>query len=183
MTTSLQPLSYVPLPSFVRPLLGMSNEKGISTAQAEKQGPYWSLRPSECAICTEEAEPTISHIIAPDASERALEISASEKWMPDTPPTHPLNTPYITSCGHAYCYVCVADRMLRTADDTGGPWECLRCLTPVVRIHRADSDSPGFGEDTRVRTIGSGSYDMDGSSLVDFDSDAISSTSPLSDSD
>ncbi|KAF8607723.1 hypothetical protein BDV93DRAFT_467252, partial [Ceratobasidium sp. AG-I] len=113
MTTSLQPLSYVPLPSFV--------------LQSEKRGLYWSLPPSECAVCAEEAEPTISHMIAPDASEHALEISASEKWMPDTTPNHPLSTPYITSCGHAYCYVCVADRMLRTADDTGGPWECLRC--------------------------------------------------------
>ena len=183
MTTSLQPLSYVPFPSFVRPLLGINSEKDTLATQTEKRGPYWSLPSSECAICAEEAEPTISHIIAPDASERALEISASEKWMPDTPPTHPLNTPYITSCGHAYCYVCVAYRMLRAADDTGGPWVCLRCLSPVVRIHRADSDSPGFGEDPRVRTIESGSYDMDGSSLVDFDSDAISSTSPLSDSD
>ncbi|CAE6443400.1 unnamed protein product [Rhizoctonia solani] len=181
-SASLQPLSYLPIPSYFRPMLGLDKDKA-SAPEKERHGPYWSLPTSECAICTEEAATTVAHMIAPDASERSQELAASEKWMPEAAPTHPLNTPYITSCGHAYCYVCVADRVLRAADDGGGLWECLRCTAPVLRIHRADSDSPGFGDDLRTRTIASGSFDMDGSSLVDFDSDAISSTSPLSDSD
>ncbi|KAJ1308493.1 hypothetical protein OPQ81_004197 [Rhizoctonia solani] len=181
-SANLQPLSYLPIPSYFRPMLGLNKDK-VSNPDTERRGPYWSLPSSQCAICTEEAATTVVHMIAPDASERNQELSASEKWMPEAAPTHPLNTPYITSCGHAYCYVCVADRVLRAADDGGGPWECLRCTAPVLRIHRADSDSPGFDDDSRARTIASGSFDMDGSSLIDFDSDAISSTSPLSDSD
>ncbi|CAE6405314.1 unnamed protein product [Rhizoctonia solani] len=177
-SANLQPLSYLPVPSYFRPI-----KEDTSTAEKERRGPYWSLPTSECAICTEEAATTVAHMIAPDASERRQELAASEKWMPEAAPTHPLNTPYITSCGHAYCYVCVADRVLRAADDGGDVWECLRCTAPVLRIHRADSDTPGFGDDLRSRTIASGSFDMDGSSLLDFDSDAISSTSPLSDSD
>ncbi|KAG8722821.1 peroxisome assembly protein (Peroxin-2) [Ceratobasidium sp. 394] len=184
LTTSLQPHSYLSLPLFIRPLFGLPPASALSeTNKPELQGPYYALPPSECAICAEDAAPTIPHSTAPDLSERTQDIPPTEKWIPEKAPTHPLNTPYITSCGHAYCYVCVADRMLRAADDGGDTWECLRCLAPVVRIHRADGDSPGFGEDLRTtRTVGSGSFDVDGSSLVDFDSDAISS-SPLSDSD
>ncbi|KAF8709392.1 Pex2 / Pex12 amino terminal region, partial [Rhizoctonia solani] len=177
-SANLQPLSLVP--SYFRPMLGIKEDS--SAIEKELRGPYWSLSTSECAICTEEAATTVAHMIAPDASERRQELAASEKWMPEAAPTHPLNTPYITSCGHVYCYVCVADRMLRAADDGGELWECLRCTAPVLRIHRADSDTPGF-DDPRSRTIASESFDMDGSSLIDFDSDAISSTSPLSDSD
>ncbi|QRW02091.1 peroxisomal biogenesis factor 2 [Ceratobasidium sp. AG-Ba] len=182
LTTSLQPTS-ISLPAFVRPLLGLPPvPTSPQMAKSTRQGPYYSLSSSECAICTEDAAPTASHIIAPDSSERTQDIQAAEKWIPEAAPTHPLNTPYITSCGHVYCYVCVADRMLRAADD-GDMWECLRCLTPVVRIHRADGDTPEFGEGPRTsRTVGSSSFDVDGSSLVDFDSDAISS-GPLSDSD
>ncbi|KAF8759869.1 Pex2 / Pex12 amino terminal region [Rhizoctonia solani] len=177
-SANLQPLSLVP--SYFRPMLGIKEDS--PAIEKELRGPYWSLSTSECAICTEEAATTVAHMIAPDASERRQELAASEKWMPEAAPTHPLNTPYITSCGHVYCYVCVADRMLRAADDGGELWECLRCTAPVLRIHRADSDTPGF-DDPRSRTIASESFDMDGSSLIDFDSDAISSTSPLSDSD
>ncbi|KAG8743375.1 peroxisome assembly protein (Peroxin-2) [Ceratobasidium sp. 414] len=181
LTTSLQPHSYFSLPLFIRPILGLPPALAPSEpTKPERRGPYFALPPSECAICTEDAAPTISHSIAPDSFE---DSPTGEKWIPEKVPTHPLNTPYITSCGHAYCYVCVADRMLRAAEDGGDTWECLRCLASVVRIHRADSDSPGFGDDSRTtRTVGSGSFDVDGSSLVDFDSDAISS-SPLSDSD
>ncbi|EUC67429.1 peroxisomal biogenesis factor 2 [Rhizoctonia solani AG-3 Rhs1AP] len=181
-SASLQPMSYLPIPSYFRHMLGLSKDKA-SNLEREHRGPYWSLSTSECAICAEEAATTVAHMIAPDASERSQELAASEKWMPEAAPTHPLNTPYITSCGHVYCYVCVADRVLRAADDGGGLWECLRCTAPVLGIHRADSDSHGFGDDLRTRTAASGSFDMDGSSLLDFDSDAISSTSPLSDSD
>lgn len=184
MSSSLQPASYLPVPSFIRPMLGLGNKNPAVSGQRERRGPFWSLPPSECAICAEEAAPAIARTIVSDAPERSQDLTASERWMPEVAPTHPLNTPYITSCGHAYCYVCVADKMLRAADDGDECWECLRCATPVVWTHRADSDVPGFGGGwSRSRTIGSSSFDVDGSSLADFDSDAISSSSPLSYSD
>ncbi|KAK0191129.1 peroxisomal biogenesis factor 2 [Armillaria mellea] len=53
------------------------------------------------------------------------------------PPAYPLYTPYITSCGHVYCYHCIAERMMRTADDAEDEgWECLRCTEAVRGAER-----------------------------------------------
>ena len=50
-------------------------------------------------------------------------------------PRFPLTIPYIATCGHVYCYYCVADWILRIADEGDEEipgWECSRC-TRVVK--------------------------------------------------
>lgn len=54
----------------------------------------------------------------------------------DGEPPYPITTPYLASCGHTYCYVCLAERMLRDADDGSRGWTCLRCAEEVRSADR-----------------------------------------------
>lgn len=49
---------------------------------------------------------------------------------------YPITTPYLASCGHTYCYACLAERMLRAADDSSRGWTCLRCAEEVRSADR-----------------------------------------------
>jgi peroxin-2 len=51
------------------------------------------------------------------------------------PPAYPLYTPYRASCGDVYCYHCVAERMMRAAEEEE-VWECLRCGEGVRSVDR-----------------------------------------------
>lgn len=65
-----------------------------------------------------------------------------ETTQDDEVPPFPIYTPYITSCGHVYCYHCIAERMMRTADeglDSG--WQCLRCAESVKSADRLEAES------------------------------------------
>lgn len=82
--------------------------------------------------------------------------AAPPETTPDSdeePPPHPLNTPYITDCGHTYCYVCVTGRMMRTADDASGSgpggtrWECLRCAENVGSVDRLEAEAEDVGSE------------------------------------
>ncbi|KAH7911577.1 Pex12 amino terminal region-domain-containing protein [Hygrophoropsis aurantiaca] len=106
-----------------------------------RRGKYASLPADQCAICAENAS---FNLTLSDASNM---LSSSTSTFPPTnpalssasqppshetpddqsPPAFPLNTPYITSCGHTYCYTCIAGRMMDEADVIGIGWECLRC--------------------------------------------------------
>lgn len=98
-------------------------------------GKYFRLPDDQCAICVENAG------FLPSAS--------IQSFYPDNPTkpgsNYPLNTPYITSCQHKYCYVCIADRLLRAVDGGETSWECLRCGSAVVTTQRvtgiSDKDS------------------------------------------
>ena len=108
--------------------------------EQSKRGKYWSLTQDQCAICVENAslslnlsEPTNAFTTLTFTSTPGLEASTSDDQTfsgsgPSfEPPIHPLHTPYITSCGHIYCYYCLSERMMRCADDGVDGWECLRC--------------------------------------------------------
>ena len=125
------------LPVLPRSLRSDDDESG-----AVSKGKYASLAESQCAICVEDAT-------------TLLPIHASTSIH-----AHALNTPYITSCGHTYCYTCVADRMLRAGDDGDEYWECLRCDGWVKYIHRLEERA----EDGTGTSEGSG-YDLDEMSL------------------
>jgi len=137
---------------------------------ALKRGKYWSLPKDQCAICVENtsfslnlSEPVnafTSLTIAPSGSmdPSMSERPASPESDPTSePPTHPLNIPYISSCGHVYCYHCLTERMMRTADDgvDEGRWECLKCgegvkgaerwVGDIVEEHETGSDWDGDG--------------------------------------
>jgi peroxin-2 len=54
----------------------------------------------------------------------------------DAEPSYQITTPYLASCGHTYCYACLAERMLRAADDGSSGWMCLRCAEEVRSADR-----------------------------------------------
>lgn len=83
----------------------------------------------------------------------------------DAPP-YPINTPYITSCGHIYCYYCISERMLSTSDERSGVgargtmWECLRCCAGVFGAHRVET-AVAYGDSSEEMDFDFGSEDLD----------------------
>ncbi|KIM90935.1 hypothetical protein PILCRDRAFT_811429 [Piloderma croceum F 1598] len=164
--------------SIAQTILGASGTNNEHKEVLPKEGKYSSLSRDQCAICAENAsfslnlsEPvnaftSLVNLPVPsmDPNTSMSEKPASPESDPlSEPPTHPLNTPYITSCGHLYCYHCLADRMMRTADDEG-TWECLRCREGVKGAER------WVGDVTEEQNEGS-EWDGDGfSSISDFES-------------
>ena len=124
------------------PILPGSLRSDNNEGDAVPEGKYASLAEGECAICAEDAA----------------------TLLPAHPSTsshiHPIHTPYITSCGHTYCYTCVADRMLRAGDEGDEYWECVRCDGCVKYIHRLEERT----EEGTGTSEGSG-YDLDEMSL------------------
>lgn len=125
--------------------------KGAATA---KQGKYWALSRDQCAICAENASFSLN-LSEPENAFTSLSVApipftdstgigtVSQDLDPTSAtPVHPINTPYITSCGHIYCYHCLTERMMRTADDgiDEAGWECLRCEEGVKASERWAGD-------------------------------------------
>ncbi len=99
-----------------------------------KEGKYLTLPEGHCAICVEnaalksrESEPTY-----------ALQSVGFLEPLPEEHSSYPIYNPYQTSCGHVYCYHCVAEKILQTAieAETKFSWECLRCGEGVKEVHR-----------------------------------------------
>ncbi|KDQ64645.1 hypothetical protein JAAARDRAFT_167135 [Jaapia argillacea MUCL 33604] len=143
---------FLPLPSYVKSYLGIDSSsspdgKGRTTTP-KKKGKYHSLSPDQCAICAENASYNLNISDPTNAftSLTAVTTHQPSSTGPDQPspdpvhsdaeaPTYPISTPYVTSCSHVYCYVCLAERMMRAADD-GEIWECLRCGELVRSVDR-----------------------------------------------
>jgi peroxin-2 len=120
-----------------------------SSKSGAKIGKWHNLHIDECAICADNAVLDASHLSVPASmSSYAFgtpATSASTMAVPNStevPPRHPINTAYMTSCNHLYCYICLSDAMLRARDDGGSPWECLRCASSVTWCERAEADVP-----------------------------------------
>jgi peroxin-2 len=120
------------------PAILSNTSKGAPQSYLRKHGKYEALPADQCAICAENASYTLNLGYAADtlsvtsATEGALETTRNDDVLP-----FPIYTPYIASCGHSYCYHCIAERMMRTADE--GPdsgWECLRCAESVKSADR-----------------------------------------------
>ncbi|KAJ7684035.1 Pex12 amino terminal region-domain-containing protein [Mycena rosella] len=148
-------------PSFFQP----------SRLDAPKSGPargkYWTLPQDQCAICAENASFSLNlaepaNAFTSLAASLPGNASSPESTTPgsDTePPLHPIHTPYLASCGDVYCYHCIAERMMRAADEEEGQkWECLRC---GQRVESADR---------LVVEVESGGSEVSGSDY-DFSSD------------
>ncbi|KAJ1792360.1 peroxisome assembly protein (Peroxin-2) [Coemansia sp. RSA 2399] len=90
----------------MRAAVGISASASVDPAVA-------ALPPSVCAICVADAESPA------DAD-------------PDGELAHRAANPYVTPCGHTYCYVCIKMRMMAEADECA----CLRCGKIVDRIYR-----------------------------------------------
>jgi len=88
--------------------------------------------------------------------------------VPDAnmPPPFPITTPYRASCGHAYCYFCLSEKIIHFSvgndnDEDDGYWECLRCEQRVTSAERVLGIDGGRDED--------GVDSLDGLSDVDRD--------------
>ncbi|KAJ8590868.1 hypothetical protein M405DRAFT_895709 [Rhizopogon salebrosus TDB-379] len=112
--------------------------------RAPKRGKYYALPPEQCAICAENSSMDVnlgdaagalaSYTPAfPTSSNNGSDDNDIEE---DGEPPYPITTPYLASCGHTYCYVCLAERMLRDADDGSRGWTCLRCAEEVRSADR-----------------------------------------------
>jgi len=87
------------------------------------------LPDAECAICHERARNTISQ-----GSDRSKGV-------------HLIQTPYVTPCGHRFCYFCVSEKILQAAEEDSY-WECLRCSRPVYNVLRCqEGESDDQSED------------------------------------
>ncbi|KIK37641.1 hypothetical protein CY34DRAFT_810130 [Suillus luteus UH-Slu-Lm8-n1] len=129
--------------------------------RAPKRGKYYSLPPDQCAICAENASLNVnlgdaagalaSYTPAFPASSNS-DVSDNSTDGDGEPP-YPITTPYLASCGHLYCYACLAERMLRAADDGSCGWTCLRCAEEVRSADRYKLESES-GNLRRSSTLG-----------------------------
>ncbi|KDR83605.1 hypothetical protein GALMADRAFT_219427 [Galerina marginata CBS 339.88] len=122
--------------------LKLHTNTDIAADSPTKRGKYWTLQQDQCAICVENAKfnPNVSE---PTNLFTSFAASSSNVPSPDgpsdtEPPPYPIYNPYQTSCGHIYCYHCIAERVIRTADEADDEmgWECLRCGEEVKEAHR-----------------------------------------------
>lgn len=78
-------------------------------------------------------------------------MSTQAEGSEQEPPAYPINIPYVASCGDIYCYSCIAERLMRTADDLDQQrgWECLRCGEEVTGADRYEVEvtEPESGSD------------------------------------
>ncbi|KAF7301792.1 hypothetical protein MIND_00744900 [Mycena indigotica] len=114
-------------PSFLR---GTTESKLKTT-----RGKYWSLPQDQCAICAENASFNLN---LADPTNALTSLTTSVGPSEDgEPPLYPIYTPYVASCGDVFCYHCIAERIMRAADEEDGQkWECLRCGQPVESADR-----------------------------------------------
>jgi len=125
------------MPLFGMSGLGIHESTGNSVRKATTgQGKYWALSEDQCPICAEDASASIINP-HPNIFTPSLTVAASSSIAPtNDPPQFPIQTPYVSSCGHVYCYVCLSERVLRAADDGELGWECLRCEAIVLSADR-----------------------------------------------
>ncbi|KAI0092641.1 peroxisomal biogenesis factor 2, partial [Irpex rosettiformis] len=176
--SQLSPSSLLPSP--IRAACGLATNTS-DTKESRRKGQYWSLPLDQCAICYEDASTNLNltdsanaltSLANPTYSTLSTSTSPpdSTEGQEDEPPQHPIHTPYVTDCGHIYCYVCVTSRIIRTADDASGSgpggtrWECLRCGENVTTADRFEVDIEGgeseYGSDALSFDYGSEDVDF-----------------------
>jgi peroxin-2 len=115
------------------------DSKSLPIGAQRTRGKFWSLPEDQCGVCAENAS------FNPNLSEPAnmfTVLAISTAGLPPAeplePPSFPIFTPYVTSCGHIYCYHCIAERMIWAVDEAGNGqnWECIRCGADVKRAER-----------------------------------------------
>lgn len=124
------------------PAILSNDSKGAPRRSLRKHGKYEALPADQCAICAENASYTLNLGYSADA---LSVVSAADGALETTTdyevPPFPIYTPYATSCGHVYCYHCIAERMMRTADEgLESGWECLRCAESVKSADRMEAE-------------------------------------------
>lgn len=180
ITSSFSPALFYALLPF-RKISDSRLTKTVGSVQ-QRRGKFWALANDQCAICAENAtfslnlsEPT--RLFTNVAMEPVGVTSSSPSSYTDDP-KHPIYTPYQTSCGHIYCYHCIAERVMRMVDEPDQHWVCLRCGEKVTEAHRytveiSESERGGseydFSSDLDLGTDLSGSMGSYGESGLSGD--------------
>ncbi|KAG7665928.1 PEX2 [[Candida] subhashii] len=108
-------------PSVVHRLFGIMGHAPTIT-------PYTNLPIHECAICHDNNN------------------QASSTGARTFPSAGPVTNPYITNCGHIYCYVCIAARF-NMISKGGEDLPCLRCGQRLEWFQELDSDEQAIDKD------------------------------------
>ncbi|KAF9651226.1 hypothetical protein BDM02DRAFT_3110939 [Thelephora ganbajun] len=163
LAAQMKPISLTSLLPFQSKLLPIPLHNDDGPAPTETKGPYWSLSEDQCAICAEDASYNLNFADSSNAltalSSVAPNLTPEHDSDSNEPPRFPITIPYITTCGHVYCYYCIADRMLRVADEGDGEvpgWECLRCTRVVKDAERVEMEV----EESSVAEFNSSEFDF-----------------------
>lgn len=150
LTAQVKPISLTSLLPFRNKLLPIPPNNDDEPTSTGAKGPYWNLSEDQCAICAENASYNLNFADSSNAltalSSMAPNLAPEHDPDSNEPPKFPITIPYITTCGHVYCYYCIADRMLRIADEGDGEvpgWECLRCTEVVNGADRVELEVEG----------------------------------------
>ncbi|CAH2356033.1 hypothetical protein CLIB1423_44S00122 [[Candida] railenensis] len=95
-------------------------KKELNYGNESKITPYTNLPISQCAICIENS-----------VKERSRPSTATDGLFPIT-------NPYITNCGHIYCYVCISTRFNAMEISDGENDICLRCSKKLESFREFD---------------------------------------------
>ncbi|KAF8076535.1 peroxisomal biogenesis factor 2 [Lyophyllum atratum] len=142
-----------------------SDAKPTTGNTPQKRGKYWSLPQDQCAICAENASLNLNISDSSNAftSFTAGSIEDSSPGSDTEPPAFPIYNPYLASCGHIYCYHCIAERLIQAADSEDDlDWTCLRCSAGVKNAERyaVEIGSDVSGSDYEFSSDISGSASM-----------------------
>ncbi|KAH8106156.1 peroxisomal biogenesis factor 2 [Cristinia sonorae] len=170
------------LPSRMTSLTRLQVSK-VGPDPKRRRGKYWSLPLDQCAICHQDASRklnladasnTLTSLATQPYTSAAEDPPLRTENTDEEPPAYPLHTPYITSCDHVYCYVCITERMMRTADDRSGVgpggtrWECLRCGDGVHGVDRVEMALEETDSDFGSSSLNGVDFDGYGSDDVEF---------------
>lgn len=159
-------LSLIPASAAHR--FGLASSLQSSGSTIKKRGKYWALPPNECAICAEKSSLNlITHEPTSMFSNLAPQSTSSET-AENEPIAHPINVPYVASCGDIYCYSCIAEHLMRAADDLDKQhgWECLRCGGEITSANRYEIEITGIDSGSEYgfsSDISLGATDISGS--------------------
>lgn len=123
---------------------GLLSSEVASEKRRTLRGKYWSLPEDQCAICAENASLTLDISTPANAFVAFATPRPAEPTPPQTtegselePPPFPIYTPYLTSCGHVYCFHCISERLMHAAEEGAeAGWDCLRCNETVRSAER-----------------------------------------------
>ena len=104
-------LQFGKLKRMARKLLPSSKESKEKQFNGAQQGPFFNLPVSQCAICHQNHEAAMSHM--------QTKGMASSSFL--------VTNPCITSCGHLYCYVCLAAKFNAMENSDSESALCPRC--------------------------------------------------------
>jgi len=124
-------------------ILNIRQTKGNDGDAIPKQGKFAALPETQCGICVENAAFNASLADPARVLQSFTPNVQTDLITTDAPSSHPIYNAYETTCGHIYCYQCIAERIMRTADEVESNlgWECLRCGVFVREAHRYNVES------------------------------------------